>query len=496
MSKTGWKSDRFDPRTGKERKRHMSGIFWRYDGSRWGFKVAGMSAIQGGYKTREDAVAARAKAQAGVVVGTPIMAVSKLTIGELAAEVLAAREKTVRYATFQADSTAWRILKTRVGITRVQSFTVQALSTLRDDLDGGEVTRKALAPASTDRYLSILREVLAEAVRRGIIERSPFERLKRRPRSQGKAKKYISDTATLEAILLAAEMRANREEARYDYAPIFATAALTGARIGEVLALRWSDVDLLEARIAFTGTLQRNGEIGAPKTAAGARGVGIPARLVDILVLHKPEDAEDEHFVFGSQRDPLKPLVYGNVRRRGWKEALRIAGLEDSGFTMHDLRHAAASLLHAQGHAIPAISKQLGHANAQVTMAVYSHAWGEEADDAELRFLRGDSTGGGGVEAASPLPPTGRRARVPFRRLGRRGRQGEVASVVVGASVIRSNGTVGLVVSAMTSTRTHEEARLIPPRMRSRCGTCGSPTAGRAVHRLGAVREGGEATRR
>ncbi len=376
---SSWKSDRIDPKTGRERKRHEAGIFHRYDGRAWGFKVAGMSSVQGGYKTREEAVAARTKAQARIVTGTPLLAPSKLTVGALAEEVLEARERTMRFATLQADRTAWRVLQGRVAAYRLQALTVQALGQLRDDLDTGEVTGKALAPASTDRYLAFLREVLAAAVQRGIIERSPFDGLKRRPRSaRSQVKVRITSVETLEQLLVAAEARATSKTARYNYAPIFATAALTGARIGEVLALRWSDVDLLGGKLRSAGTLQRNGEIGLPKTQAGERVVGLPARLVNLLVQHKPLDASDDSFVFPSQRDPLKPLVYGNVRTRGWKETLRVAGLE--GLTMHDLRHAAASLLHAEGHSTPAIARQLGHANAQVTLAVYAHAWGEEAE--------------------------------------------------------------------------------------------------------------------
>jgi integrase len=373
----GWKSDTTDPKTGKPRRNSVKGVYWRYGGASWGFysqRSHGIVSVEGG--DRQSALDAKAMDRLSRHVPAPVN--PRVTVAQLAAEVFEVKRRELRSATIVADARGLALCLEEIGHLRVTELTVERLTLLRLDLDEGKVTGNKLAPASTDRYLAPLREVLNEGVRRRLIDSNPFTVLRRRSSSRSRSShKHPADIATLERILAAAETRGSRKTSRYNYAPLIATLILTGARIGEVLALHWRHVDLLGGTVTIEGTLNRDGTVGQPKTEAGERSIGIPARLVDVLGLSKPPNAQDDHFVFSSKHDPTKPLSYHNVRARGFAKALEDAGLIESGITLHSLRHSAASLLIAEGLSAPEVGAHLGHANAAVTLSTYAHEFGE-----------------------------------------------------------------------------------------------------------------------
>jgi integrase len=183
----------------------------------------------------------------------------------------------------------------------------------------------------------------------------------------------------VDAILSAAERLARRPEARQDYHPYFATVANTGARASEALALRVRNVDLVTGEIRIDSSLGRNGQIESTKTGQ-ERTIPISPELVNILARAIPADAEPDHFVFHAAGDPTTPMSYWNVRRRGLEPALKEAGLDGRGITLHDFRHAAASHLISEGFTPVEVAEYLGHADASITLRVYSHLWGNPAE--------------------------------------------------------------------------------------------------------------------
>ena len=139
---------------------------------------------------------------------------------------------------------------------------------------------------------------------------------------------------------------------------------MTGVRFGELLGLRWSDVELAKARIIVRR--QRSGltgEMTAPKTAAGTRWIDLPADLVSELKAYRLRTPGE--FMF--------PLDARNWRSRVWHPALRRAGLR--AIRIHDARHTHASLLIGSGADVVAVSRRLGHANPSITLSCYSHAF-------------------------------------------------------------------------------------------------------------------------
>lgn len=159
-------------------------------------------------------------------------------------------------------------------------------------------------------------------------------------------------------------------------------ALLTGMRLGEVLALRWSRIDLDGKRLSVREALEpAKGGVGfkAPKTKAGRRDISLPDILVGALREYRREQLElrmqlglgrlqDDALLFS--RLDGSPLNPSNVSSDWGAFALRIGMPE---ITFHGLRHTHASQLIASGVDIVTIAKRLGHAKPSVTLAIYAH---------------------------------------------------------------------------------------------------------------------------
>jgi hypothetical protein len=211
---------------------------------------------------------------------------------------------------------------------------------------------------------------------------------------------------------------------------LLATLVFAGLRLGELLALRWSDVDVAR------GTIR----VGQAKTDAGVRIVNVLPALRDELLEHKVrvQDGADG-LVFATRTG--RPLGATNVRRRVLRPAaerasakLRENGLEPlpAGLTPHSLRRTFASLLFALGESPPYVMSQLGHATAMLTLALYAREMSRrDGESARLRILvegeqrkkklqsRTTSTVtklDARWRANDPMPPVRRSSRSRFRR--------------------------------------------------------------------------------
>jgi integrase len=189
------------------------------------------------------------------------------------------------------------------------------------------------------------------------------------------------------AILLAA-LAGHRLEALYRI------ALSLGLRKGEVIGLRWKDVDLDAKLLRVTGAIQRqSGKLtrSAPKSQAGTRTLALPDVLVAVLHAHRERQAEEravlgadwhEHdLVFPSNvGTPLEPR---NLSRH-FKLVLKKAGLPET-TRFHDLRHSCATLLIAQGVHPRIVMEILGHSQISLTMNTYGHVLAESHREATTR---------------------------------------------------------------------------------------------------------------
>lgn len=176
--------------------------------------------------------------------------------------------------------------------------------------------------------------------------------------------------------------------------PIVALAAGTGARINELLALEWTAVDLGAKTLRIEAALKptREGlQRGVPKTERSRRTIRLDDGLVSLLRAERDRQEEEQRRIHNignvatlrsllpdnalvfpaSPVEPATPRRHGPISKAF---AARAAKVGLGGLRFHDLRHTHATLLLQAGVPVAAVSARLGHANAAVTLGIYSHA--------------------------------------------------------------------------------------------------------------------------
>jgi len=170
-------------------------------------------------------------------------------------------------------------------------------------------------------------------------------------------------------------------------------AVTTGLRRGELLGLRWSDLDLKAGTLTVNQALERvKGGIAfkAPKTKTSRRQVTLPTVTIEALRQHRSAQAE-ERLQLGLGRDP-RGLVFtrsdgepsdGIALTKAFRRLVAAAGVTP--ITFHGLRHTHISHLLMDGVHVKVVSERAGHANINITLAVYAAYVPSMQADAALR---------------------------------------------------------------------------------------------------------------
>ena len=167
------------------------------------------------------------------------------------------------------------------------------------------------------------------------------------------------------------------------YYVFFCIAFYTGARKGEINALKWSDIEdnILHIRRSIAQKLKGGDVEGPPKNRSSYRDIQIPAPLMTILQEHKERQKASsrlftEDFRVCGGEIPLRDTSIENHN----KAFAQAAGLPH--IRIHDFRHTHASLLVNEGINIQEIARRLGHSNVQMTWNTYSHLYPREEERA------------------------------------------------------------------------------------------------------------------
>ncbi len=253
---------------------------------------------------------------------------------------------------------------------------------------------EGLSPTTVRHLHAVLHRALDRAVRLGVVYRNVADMVDP-PRMSHREM----------ATLMAKQARTLLETAAGErLEALYVLALTTGMRQGEMLALKWHDVDLDGSSLQVRGNLQNVGgvyRIVEPKTKSSRRRIALPATTVEALRAHRTrqegerqqasEGWEDNDLVFPNTIG--RPLDGMNLIKYWFRPLLKRAGLPPIRF--HDLRHTAATLLLAQGINVKVVSEMLGHADVSITLRIYAHVMPhmqqQAADAMDATFgLRGD----------------------------------------------------------------------------------------------------------
>ncbi len=160
----------------------------------------------------------------------------------------------------------------------------------------------------------------------------------------------------------------------------FHLAITTGMRRGEILGLRWKDVDLEKGILYVRQTLSKDGKqfLTGAKTASGVRSIKLSNETVVVLKKHRAAIAKEKLKTGPSYQDydlvictdsgtPVNP----ENLKKSYSRLIQAAGVPKIRF--HDLRHTHATMLLSQGVNAKVISERLGHSNIKTTLDIYSH---------------------------------------------------------------------------------------------------------------------------
>ena len=265
-------------------------------------------------------------------------------------------------------------LKPHLGRIQLAKLTPDQVQTMLNTLLVSGAEDSTPLSARTVQYVrAVLRQALNQAQRWGLVMRN-VAMLVEVPRVEKHAATVLSPE---EGQRLFVTVAGHRLEALYQ------VALLLGLREGEVLGLRWIDVDFTAHTLRVEQTVQRvSGQIvlAQPKTSSSKRTLPLPNKVERALARHAErqaeermrDDWEDYGLVFPSERGtPMEPR---NLVRH-FKSLLERADLPDIRF--HDLRHSCATMLIAQGTHPRTVMEILGHSQISVTMNTYGHVMPE-----------------------------------------------------------------------------------------------------------------------
>jgi integrase len=328
----------------------------------------------GGFPTRREAEVARAKIVNDLHVGSYV-APDRLTLAEWVRESWLPMIRTrIKPSTFDSYSSNMKIhVLPALGSRPLQQLTAPMLNALYAELLARGNGRGPLDPKTVNYIHTIAHKALADAVDAGVVPRNVAERAKP-PRPNRQAKREIQCWEPTELARFLEHVQGARLEAGWRL------AAMTGMRRGEVLGLRWSDVDLDKGRLSVRqAVISVAYEVlkSTPKNHQ-ARVIDLDPETVELLREHRGQQQRQREQWSDGYRDsdlvvarengePIHPQSFSQAFGR----LVKRAGLRR--IRLHDLRHTHATIAVKAGVPVKVISERLGHESPAFTLKQYAH---------------------------------------------------------------------------------------------------------------------------
>ena len=256
----------------------------------------------------------------------------------------------------------------------------------REKHSGRKIRTEIYGKGLSDRTVHIIhqscRSALERAVDDGLININPAD-----------GTKLPKDTAKEMKILKSGEIARFLCQAKEEgYYELFLLELMTGMRRGEILALKWSDLDLKTGELKIERQV-RGGVISVPKTKSSIRTVILPQSL--LIIFSEYKKTVNSEWIFPSPKDSSKTRDPSAVRKR-LQIILDRAGCKRVRF--HDLRHTFATMALEYGMDVKTLSAAIGHMSAKTTLNVYSHITDTMREQAAVKIDRSI----GGTDARIP----------------------------------------------------------------------------------------------
>ena len=262
-------------------------------------------------------------------------------------------------------ASTWSCLEghTRIHFEELNSLRVNLITTSAIERWIAKRQQNNMNILTLRKVLVTLGQIMSYAVRHKYLDHNPV-RDAERPRTQGAVKEKKIRILTPDEIKAFLDTTTNQK-----YYTLFRLAIMSGARQGELLGLKWSDVDWEASQVCIERTFNNQAWYEA-KTEASKRRIDIGPGMIAELKKWKLACMPNKlNLIFPNEAG--QPMNHNNLVSRHFNPALKKAGIDRIRF--HDLRHTYASLLIEQGENVKYIQSQLGHSSPTVTLNVYAH---------------------------------------------------------------------------------------------------------------------------
>lgn len=280
-------------------------------------------------------------------------------------------EDRVRHSVSQKTYDTYKYLSEKHVIPGIGRIPLNNLNPIHLQKFYSDLLGKGLSPTSVRRIHQVCRSSLKWAQQIKLIPKNPAESVS--PPKKSSPEMKIWSVEEVEKFLECA-----RGERFYT---LFLLALHTGLRQGELLGLRWSDINFEQGVVYVRRAVQRNSKglviKEEPKTSKSRRSVYVSPSVVEELKRHRRRVKEEMMKIGRTDVDLVFPNQLGNIQEprkviQHFHRLIERAGVPKIRF--HDLRHTHASLLLQQGVHPKIVSERLGHSNISITLDIYSHS--------------------------------------------------------------------------------------------------------------------------
>ncbi|WP_161555111.1 tyrosine-type recombinase/integrase [Brevibacillus sp. VP] len=289
---------------------------------------------------------------------------SKMTYGEYVTTWLENKQDLSEQSRYTNEGH----LRTHI-IPAIGNIPIQKISVINIEQFIKVLQEKGLASGTVKKIFNLVNTSLNAAAKKELINRNPIDLMDTKPRVEKKQINYWSKE----------EVKSFLGSCEHRLKVLFILAIYTGMRRGEILGLRWKDVDFDNGQIRIRQILAFGQKIkDGAKTSAGNRSISVPPYVLSELKKHRTMIIQEK---WNAKNDYIdndlvicdefgKSLNLGNFHNF-WVKILEKSNVRYIRF--HDLRHTCASLLLSAGTHPKIVQEMLGHSSIKVTLDLYSH---------------------------------------------------------------------------------------------------------------------------